>query len=87
LNANGEPLDHAAYILDYEATFPVKGGASLQLVASDSNCSAIKNCAAPVNESVCDALVIDSVTSDHPEITQPYEGQYIVLDVQSVTAQ
>ncbi len=87
LNSIGEQLAHNAYSMDYEATLTIEGGATIEFVASDSNCLAIANCAEPQNESECNPVTIPSLETDHPEIDQPYDGQFIVLDVQSVAIQ
>jgi hypothetical protein len=87
LNSIGEQLAHNSYQMDYEATLAIEGGATLRFVASDSNCLAIANCAEPQDESVCNAHTIASLELDHPEIAQPYDGQFIVIDVVSVSAQ
>jgi hypothetical protein len=84
LNSINQPLQHSTHVIDYEATFPVEGSASLRLIASDSNCQAIKNCSPPENENVCTQQTVQSLVTDHPEISQPVVGQFIVLDVVTV---
>ncbi len=86
-NSIGEQLAHNAYSMDYEATLTIEGGATLRFVASDSNCLAIANCAEPQDESVCNPITIASLETDHPELDQPYDGQFIYFDVQSVEIQ
>jgi hypothetical protein len=85
LNALDENEEHDSYPLDYEATIDIEGGAEIQLVAADENCTAIKNCANDgSNDLTCNPITLPDL-ADHPEIVQPYNGQFIVLDVVSVT--
>jgi hypothetical protein len=85
LNALNQNEEHDAYPIDYEATIDIEGGAEIQLVAADENCTAIKNCANDgSNDLTCNPITLPDL-ADHPEIVQPYNGQFIVLDVVNVT--
>jgi hypothetical protein len=85
LNALDENEEHSAFALDYEATIDVDGGAELVLVAADENCTAIKNCADDgSNDLTCNPITHPDL-ADHPEIVQPYNGQFVVIDVLDVT--
>jgi hypothetical protein len=85
LNAIDEPEAHSSHPIDDEVTIDIEGGAPIRLVAADENCTAIANCSdANQAEQVCDPVILD--LSDHPEIAQPYDGQFVVLDVLNVVA-
>jgi hypothetical protein len=86
--------NHTTYGIDYSASISAQGGATIRLVASDSNCSMIKNCGPTVNDgSVCLApIVITNVdpvaVSLNPSFNfnTPYNGQWIALVVTNVTS-
>jgi hypothetical protein len=80
---------HFSYLIDFSATFPVQGGATLRFASSDSNCSAIKNCdvmgSVDVNPGgVCVPIVVPNFTVT-PPIAQPYNGQFVVMEITSVS--
>jgi hypothetical protein len=90
--------NHTTYGIDYmtpasgNLAFTFKGGASVRIVAADSNCSMIKNCGPTVNGSTCMAPIIlqniePTAVSKNPsfDFTKAYNGQWIVLTVKSVT--
>jgi hypothetical protein len=87
INGNNR-LGHASYIIDYTATLQIEGGSDVTLVASDSNCSAIKNCAEPVNENMCNPSTVPNlepkIASGLP-MAQPFPGQFAGIAVKSVT--
>jgi hypothetical protein len=88
--------NHTTYGIDY-VTGPIRaqGGATILLVAGDSNCQMIKNCGPMENSgNVCAAPIIipnvDPVArSANPtfDFTQtPYNGQWVVMVVKTVTS-
>jgi hypothetical protein len=53
-------------------------------VAADENCTAIKNCADDgSNDLTCNPVTHPDL-ADHPEIMQPVDGQFVILDVVEV---
>ena len=82
---------HYTYQIDFEATFPVQGGAKVQFLADDSNCSAIKNCGtAGSNDAagICVGIVIPNLVATPPidqRGTMGYSGQFIVMTITSVS--
>jgi hypothetical protein len=76
------------------ATIQVQGGATLRLVAADSNCSMIKNCGPTINDgNTCAAPIIlqniepmASTLNPQFSFTTAYNGQWIVLTVKDVTS-
>jgi len=87
-NALNKVEAHNTYPVDYTVTIPVVGGARLQYLASDSNCSEIKNCAPGSVDGAggaghCIPSTIPNFTD--PRITQPYNGQFLRMNVVSVT--
>jgi hypothetical protein len=90
--------NHTTYGIDYMTpssgtmAFTAKGGASVRIVAADSNCSMIKNCGPTVNGSTCMAPIIlqniePTAVSKNTSFNfnTAYNGQWIVLTVKSVT--
>jgi hypothetical protein len=86
--------NHTTYGIDYTATIQAQGGATIRLVAADSNCNEIKNCGPTQNDgSICAAPIlipnIDPVASSlNPtfNFNSVYNGQWIVMMVTSVTS-
>ncbi len=86
--------NHTTYGIDYTAQIQAQGGATIRLVASDPNCSAIKNCGPVQNDgTVCAGPIVLSnveptVISMNPTIsfTVPYNGEWIALTVKDVTS-
>jgi hypothetical protein len=85
--------NHTTYGIDYMASFKAKGGATIRLVAADSNCSMIKNCGPDVSDIKCRAPII--MTGIEPEsvalnptfnFNTAYNGQWIVMTVKNVTS-
>jgi hypothetical protein len=79
-------IRHSVFEIDFSFDVRVEGGSTVRLVVADPNCSAIKNCADPDVSSTCTPLELDSVD---PLVaadigTQPYNGQFVGLLVQSV---
>jgi hypothetical protein len=86
--------NHTTYGIDYTATIKVQGGASLRLVADDSNCDMIKNCGPMANDgSVCSMPLIPanieptSIAANPTfDFTKAYNGQWLVFTVKGVTS-
>lgn len=85
---------HANYGVDYTANIRARGGATIRLVASDPNCTEVKNCGSVlVSDSVCDAPIVISniepaARSNNPsfDFNTPYNGQWAVMVVSSVSS-
>jgi hypothetical protein len=100
--------NHTTYAIDYTtgiipatSTAPAmdlrlkaQGGATLRLVAADSNCSMIKNCGPTQNDgNTCAAPIVlsniePSAIAANPtfNFTTQYNGQWIVVTVKDVTS-
>lgn len=86
--------NHTTYGIDYVAKITANGGATIRMVAADSNCSMIRNCGPQENSgNVCSAPItlqnIDPVASQkNPtfDFSKPYDGQWVVIVVTDVTA-
>ena len=86
--------NHTTYGIDYMATIKAMGGATIRMIAADSNCSMIKNCGPTVNDgSVCTKPIIMSNIEPTAVTANPtfsfqtaYNGQWIVMTVKSVTS-
>ncbi len=85
--------DHTTYLMDYTATIQAKGGATLRLVAADTNCAMIKNCGPVPNGTAQCATKLVKQNVDPVAIaknptfnfTQAFNGQWIVMVVTDVT--
>jgi hypothetical protein len=87
-NALNKTEAHFSYPVDYTVTIPVAGGAQLQYLASDSNCSENKNCDSTSVDGVagggiCNPIVL--TTFSDSRIAQPYNGQFLVMSLVSVS--
>jgi hypothetical protein len=86
--------NHTTYGMDYMAQIKAMGGASIRLVAADSNCSMIKNCGPTVNDgNSCTApIIIQNVdpvgAAVNPtfSFTTIYNGQWVLITVKGVTS-
>jgi hypothetical protein len=86
--------NHTTYGVDYVATIKAQGGATVRLVASDSNCSEIKNCGPMANDgSSCAGPIVmtniePSARSLNPSFNfdTAYNGQWLVMTVTNVTS-
>jgi hypothetical protein len=81
-------LNHTTYPIDYVASFDVNGGSSLQFILTDFNRNAIRNCAEPNIESVCNPQVLSPLPmivnpSSEVDLIQPHNGQLAVMTVTS----
>jgi hypothetical protein len=81
---------HFSYKIDYTTpSITIKGGQTLWMLADDNNQSAIKNCDTTsidqaTNDSNCHPITVPNVTpAPGPAITQPINGQFILLHVAS----
>jgi hypothetical protein len=85
--------DHTTYLMDYTAKIQAKGGATIRLVAADTNCAMIKNCGpVPNGTAQCATELVKQnvdpvAVAKNPtfNFTQPYNGQWIVMVVTDVT--
>lgn len=66
---------HTIYKLDYTVTIKVKGGATISVITDDLAKSGMINNA--------DKQVVDGVPAD--KLTQPWDGQFFYLEVESIT--
>jgi hypothetical protein len=87
LNSLNQQEAHFSYAIDYTVTIPIEGGADMWFLSDDSNCSAIKNCDTssvdkPGNQPGCKPITLAGFTE--PGITQPFNGQFIVIHVTDV---
>lgn len=86
--------NHTVYGIDYMANIRAMGGATLRLLAADSNCSMIKNCGPIVNDgNTCGTpIVIANVEADAVRLnptfnfTTGYNGQWVAITVKGVTS-
>ena len=86
--------NHTTYGMDYMAQIKAQGGATIRLLAADSNCSMIKNCgptanngtvcAAPITMSAIEPTAVSANASFN--FTTVYNGQWIVMTVKAVTS-
>jgi hypothetical protein len=83
---------HFTYPVDYTTpSITVKGGQTLWMLAEDSNQTSIKNCAPTSVDAAnaaaggrCDAVTVPNVNAaPGAAITQPYNGQFVLLHVAS----
>jgi hypothetical protein len=72
---------HRVFSIDHQKTIPIEGGASIHLVASDTvpPCYQARNCMP--DKPVCTPFIIDGI----PPAPAAYDGQFIQIDVLSVT--
>jgi hypothetical protein len=72
--------------IDYQVTIPVRGGATITLTNRDPNCISNKNCTAPATpNSQCSPITLAGFTD--PRVPQPYNGQFIVMELLQVRPQ
>jgi hypothetical protein len=88
-NAINQNEAHFSYPINYTTpSITIKGGQTLWMLADDSNCSAIKNCAATSVDNAasppgrCDPVTVPNIVATKP-IAQPYNGQFVLLHVTS----
>jgi hypothetical protein len=87
LNAVDHAEAHFTYPIDNTVTISIAAGAEIWFLLDDSNCLNVKNCDSTSIDSVTAGTCNPSVIPDLPEssgITQPYEGQFIYMNVVSV---
>jgi hypothetical protein len=85
--------NHTTYGIDYTAKIKANGGATVRLVAADSNCSMIKNCGPMQNSgNVCAAPIVlanvdPAAVAKNPsfDFSKAYNGQWLVMVVTDVT--
>jgi len=69
----GAAIEHAVYTIDYTVTIPIKGGAALTFSVDGQNLKEMAN-------------ITNLVVPGIPPAPQAYSGQFLQLDVVSVTA-
>lgn len=81
---------HQSFVVDYEGSIKVVGGSKVQLLAQDTNCTAIRNCTDPPDNNQCTSSGVSNLA---PEITQKiggngsaYNGQFVGITVLDVTS-
>ena len=81
LNRNAMGVGHYTFVLDYTVTIPIRGGTEVRLTMIDPNNIAIAN---PGGSS---GSTDPFVVPDIPPFPDPFYGQFIQMDVLSVTPQ
>jgi hypothetical protein len=73
-----------SYVVDYTATFPVNGGASLQFIAADFDGTIVANCA-PGSSATCTPSSLSPLPAvrEPPgtSIADPFNGQFLIMTV------
>ena len=84
--------NHTTYGIDYMASIQAKGGATIRLVAADSNCTMMKNCGPDVSGTTCRAPIIPAGVEPEAIALNPsfnfntaFNGQWVVMTVKNVT--
>ena len=83
--------NHTTYGVDYAAQIRATGGSTVRLVASDSNCSEIRNCGPSFDGTTCKAPIVlvptASAAQKNPtfDFNTAYDGQWLTLTVTNVT--
>jgi hypothetical protein len=88
-NAINQNEAHFSYPINYTTPpITIKGGQTLWMLADDSNCSAIKNCATTSVDNAasppgrCDGITVPNIVPPVGKtIAQPYNGQFVLLHV------
>lgn len=81
LNRNAMGTGHYTFVIDYTVTIPIRGGTEVRLTMIDPNDIAIAN---PGGSSgSADPFVVPEI----PPFPDPFYGQFIQMDVLSVTPQ
>ncbi|HEX6766474.1 MAG TPA: hypothetical protein VF103_13370 [Polyangiaceae bacterium] len=70
-------------VIDYRATIRVEGGTSVRLMHADSDCTILRNCGSPTSSTECNPVTVPNLVRGG--ISQPYDGQFVLLVVDSVT--
>lgn len=81
LNRNANGVGHYTFAIDYTVTIPVRGGTEVRLTMIDPNNIAIANPGGASGSA--DPFVIPEI----PPFPDPFYGQFIQMDVLSVTPQ
>jgi hypothetical protein len=95
LNAVDVGESHAAYPVDYTFTAHIAAGAHVRFLQSDPDCAMVRNCGDSSLDGTggagrCDPITLDSITGgpggfgSPPGIPQPYDGQFLLLNVVGV---
>jgi hypothetical protein len=93
LNALVKTADVAAdsyhsFPVDFTATIPIAGGASVRFVAAASSCEIARNCDTTSMVAIQGGTCNPTLLSDfnEPGINQPYNGEFLVMHVLSAVA-
>lgn len=85
--------NHTTYGIDYTAEIQAQGGATVRIVASDANCSMIKNCGPVPSTTECSTPIVPSnieptarAANPNFDFDAPFNGQWAVMTVKSVTS-
>ncbi len=79
--AGSSGVHHFGFVLDYSATIRVEGGTTVSLYLLDNDCLFGRNCEPPADDfGSCQALSLPDVS----EIQQPFDGNFIWVDVEDV---
>lgn len=81
LNRNAMGVGHYTFMLDYTVTVPIRGGTEVRLTMIDPNNIAIANPGGSSGSN--DPFVVPEI----PPFPDPFYGQFIQMDVLSVTPQ
>lgn len=79
LNRNAMGVGHYTFVIDYTVTIPIRGGSEVRLTMIDPNAIAIANPGGSSGST--DPFVVPDV----PPYPDPFYGQFIQMDVLSVT--
>ena len=86
LNAVDHVEAHFTYPIDYTVTISIAAGSDIWFLLDDANCLNIRNCDSTSIDSVTMGTCTPSVIPDLPAsagIAQPYDGQFIYMNVVS----
>jgi hypothetical protein len=75
----GKGVGHYVFTIDHMKTIRIEGGATVKFLGLDTNCSTIRNCVKTGPN--CTPYIVPDV----PPAPKAFDGQYIQLDVVSVT--
>jgi len=75
----GKGVGHYVFTIDHMKTIRIEGGATVKFLGLDTNCSTIRNCVKTGPN--CMPYIVPGV----PPAPKAFDGQYIQLDVVSVT--
>jgi hypothetical protein len=77
----GKGEGHYVFLIDHQKTVQIAGGATIEMTALDSNCSAIRNCQDGTIGPNCMPFIVPGVSNPDGG----YNGQFVQIDVDAVT--